>query len=66
MRAGYNFESRAERSTSIDVLKGIGIISVVIGHAMNTDNYYSGSVELIRRFVYLYHLVVFSSAVDTC
>lgn len=50
---------RAERSTSIDVLKGIGIISVVIGHAMNTDNYYSGSVELIRKFVYLYHLAVF-------
>lgn len=50
---------RAGRSTSIDVLKGIGIISVVIGHAMNTDNYYSGSVELIRRFVYLYHLAVF-------
>lgn len=57
-------ESRAERSTSIDVLKGIGIISVVIGHAMNTDNYYSGSVELIRRFVYLYHLAVFSFVVD--
>ena len=52
-------QSRAERSTSIDVLKGIGIISVVIGHAMNTDNYYSGSVELIRKFVYLYHLAVF-------
>lgn len=26
---------------------------------MNTDNYYSGSVELIRRFVYLYHLAIF-------
>ena len=26
---------------------------------MNTDNYYSGSVELIRKFVYLYHLAVF-------
>lgn len=50
---------RAERSTSIDVLKGLGIIAVVIGHAMNTDNYYSNSVELIRRFVYLYHLSVF-------
>ena len=27
--------------------------------AMNTDNYYSNSVELTRRFVYLYHLAIF-------
>ncbi len=26
---------------------------------MNTDNYYSNSVELTRRFVYLYHLAIF-------
>lgn len=65
MRVGYNFESRANRSTSIDVLKGIGIISVFIGHAMNTDNYYSGSVELIRKFIYIIWQF-FSSAVDTC
>lgn len=47
------------RLPSIDILKGIGIISVVVGHAMNTDNYYSISVEYVRRFVYLYHLAIF-------
>ena len=68
MRDGYNLvraeqsraeQSRAERLSSIDILKGIGIISVVIGHAMNTDNYYALYVEYVRRFVYLYHLAIF-------
>ena len=52
-------QSRAERLPEIDILKGIGIISVVIGHAVNTDNFYSVPAEYIRRFVYLYHLAVF-------
>lgn len=47
------------RSIDIDVLKGIGIISVVIGHAMNTEIFASASADKIRCFVYLYHLPIF-------
>lgn len=48
-----------KRNTIIDIAKGIGIISVVVGHAFNTDLFYGVHPEMIRRFVYLYHLVIF-------
>ncbi len=48
-----------KRNEKIDYLKAVGIISIVIGHAMNTDIFYSPTVEYIRRFVYVYHITVF-------
>ncbi len=48
-----------DRNKYIDVLRGIGIISIVLGHVWNTDNYFSVCGEMLRRFVYLYHLPVF-------
>lgn len=48
-----------KRDNYIDVIKGVGIFSVVIGHAFNTRNFYSDGAEMIRRFVYLYHLPIF-------
>ncbi|MBO5185714.1 MAG: acyltransferase family protein [Prevotella sp.] len=47
------------RNSKLDILKGIGIISVVIGHAFNTDIFFSVISEDIKRFVYIYHLPVF-------
>lgn len=47
------------RNMDIDILRGIGIISVVLGHAMNTDVFMSLGAEAIRKFVYLYHLPIF-------
>ena len=29
-----------KRDKTIDVLKGLGIISIVLGHACNLDNFY--------------------------
>lgn len=37
--------SKKKRNVDIDVLKGIGIISVVLGHAMNTDNFSAPIIE---------------------
>jgi len=48
-----------ERKEHIDILKGIGIISVVIGHALNTEVFPSNICDSIRKFVYIYHLPVF-------
>lgn len=47
------------RNSKLDILKGIGIISVVIGHAFNTDVFFSVISDDIKRFVYIYHLPVF-------
>lgn len=47
------------RNTDIDILRGIGAVSVVIGHAMNAELFSSAGAEFIRRFVYLYHLPIF-------
>lgn len=46
------------REKTIDVLKGIGIISVVIGHATWTISLGKYSFD-IGRFVYLYHIALF-------
>ena len=47
------------RNQSIDILRGIGIISVVLGHALNTDIFFTEPIEYLRRFVYTYHLAIF-------
>lgn len=46
------------RDNYIDVIKGIGIISIVIGHASWTIDI-AGCTLQIGPFVYLYHLAVF-------
>lgn len=48
-----------QRNMTIDLIKGISIISIVLGHALNTDILYSPGADYVRRFVYLYHLPVF-------
>lgn len=48
-----------KRNKDIDILKGIGIISVVIGHALNTEIFKSDFSETMRKFVYIYHLGIF-------
>ena len=47
------------RNNKIDILKGIGIISIVLGHALNTSIFYADSVESIRKFVYIFNIAVF-------
>lgn len=47
------------RNKEIDILKGIGIISIVIGHAFNTSHFGGIYVNEIRKFVYIYHLSIF-------
>lgn len=49
----------SRRNGYIDVCKGIGIISVVIGHALNTDYFFSTGVNDARKFMYIYHLAIF-------
>lgn len=46
-----------KRSNYIDILKGIGIVSIVIGHA---------STGLLNSFVYTYHLMIFFFVVGLC
>lgn len=47
------------RNLYFDILKGIGIISVVVGHAFYTGNYYSDFSNYLYNFVYVYHLAIF-------
>lgn len=57
-----NFVSQSvspERDYTIDIIKGIGIISIVLGHAFNTASFFTTIDESIRRFLYIYHLAVF-------
>lgn len=58
-RSERNGKKMNKRNNYIDICKGIGIISVVVGHAANTDYFYSAGVNDIRKFVYIYHLVIF-------
>lgn len=57
-------QNEKKRNVDIDILKGIGIVSVVIGHACNTDILFNTNIDLIRRFVYTYHLSIFSFVLD--
>lgn len=53
-----------KRNKDIDILKGIGIISVVIGHALNTKIFKSDFSETMRKFVYIYIIWEFFSFVQ--
>ena len=51
-------EKTIKRNKLIDICKGIGIISIVIGHA--SWNIPIGNIDIpIIPFVYLYHLAIF-------
>lgn len=50
--------AKKERNTYIDAVKGIGIISIVIGHASWELSFGNHIIE-IGPFVYLYHLAIF-------
>lgn len=47
------------RDNTIDIIKAIAIIAVVIGHACNTDIFEGTLANFIVKFVYLFHLPVF-------
>ena len=49
---------KAQRDSYIDVIKGIGIFSIVIGHASWDIQVDSNTIH-IGAFVYLYHLAIF-------
>ncbi len=52
--------SNNQRLHSIDILRAIGIISIVIGHACNEYNFaVSELIHNIKNFVYTYHLMIF-------
>ena len=42
-----------------DIIKGIGIIGVVLGHALNTDCFYNDRIDFFRRLIYLFNLIIF-------
>ena len=49
------------RFESVDILKSIGIISIVIGHACNEYNFQPPLyIHIIKNFVYTYHLMIFA------
>ncbi len=48
--------SNTSRDKAIDVLRGIAIISVVIGHALNGGNF---DEKFLFRFIYSYHMPLF-------
>ena len=51
--------STKTRDNSIDIIKAIAIIAVVIGHACNTDVFTGTIPNFILKFVYIFHLPVF-------
>ncbi len=47
-----------KRNEYIDILRGIGIISVVLGHVLN-EKYGNIETEIVRKYIYIYHLPLF-------
>lgn len=47
------------RDEKIDILKGMGIFAVVVGHALNTDVYPSTACDVARKALYVFHLPIF-------
>lgn len=48
-----------KRDDFIDILRGLGIIAVVLGHVCISEFYYSELSDGIRRFCYMFHLPLF-------
>lgn len=51
-------EIAAKRSEYFDVLRGFGIICVVLGHVLN-EEFGNFETEVIRKYIYIYHLPLF-------
>ncbi len=49
----------SSRNVEIDVLKGIGIFSVVLGHALVQDDFPGVYTGMAHHFVYTYHMMLF-------
>lgn len=47
------------RNGYIDILRGIGIISIVVGHALITTDFPNSAYDPIREFLYYFHIPVF-------
>ncbi len=48
-----------QRNMEIDVLKGIGILSVVLGHVWVQDDFPGIYTNMAHNFVYTYHMMLF-------
>ena len=61
-----------QRNMEIDVLKGIGILSVVLGHVWVQDDFPGIYTNMAHNFVYTYHMMIYiyiyirKSGVCTC
>lgn len=51
-------EIYSKRDEYFDILRGIGIICVVLGHVLN-QNYGNSETEIVRKFIYVFHLPLF-------
>lgn len=49
----------SERNPHLDILKGIGIVSVVIGHAFDIEVAASPMASTLYNFLYVWHLPIF-------
>lgn len=59
--------NNSNRNEYVDIVRGIGILSIVVGHAFNTDNIWNSAVDGVRKFVYIYIIWLFSFGVqDIC
>lgn len=50
---------KMSRDKTMDVLKGIAILSVVLGHAWNLNNFSNPLMQHAHHFVYTYHIMLF-------
>lgn len=42
--------NNSNRNEYVDIVRGIGILSIVVGHAFNTDNIWNSAVDGVRKF----------------
>ncbi|WP_304960398.1 acyltransferase family protein [Thomasclavelia cocleata] len=47
------------RNKQFDIIKGIAILCVVIGHAINESIFYNYELVILRKFIYILHLPIF-------
>lgn len=47
-----------KRNREIDIIKGIAIFSIVLGHAFNQYNFHNAWMAVIHDFVYTFHIII--------
>ncbi len=47
------------RNKQFDIIKGIAILCVVIGHAVNESIFYNYGLVILRKFIYIFHIPIF-------